>query len=212
MARELFEDAAIRAALAGAAESGEPLSADDDERISDVVVRCVDERGWKKPNPANLLIAVVLARRFATGEMDPSDREAAFAFIEDRSCDDNDPVRRRMRPVRVSEIVPLLRAIESRPDIKAPYEAVRGRKLSRGESFFVSEQEEDEARFPLLRITRDYIIDNALMNRYNDPFNSIKNILGMYASRKIEIIDSNFAIEWLVGVNSKTLIDDRLEG
>ncbi|MEZ5840747.1 MAG: hypothetical protein R3D02_10105 [Hyphomicrobiales bacterium] len=123
LAFALLEDRVVGPIFRRAGIHGD-IGADEEPAISDFVERYVAEQGWEKPDPCNLVIATVLARQLAEGGIARDDRKAQIDFIEDKRCDGLGVYERYSertpKPMKASEIIPILQWVERQEDLKAP--------------------------------------------------------------------------------------------
>ena len=139
IARELFANDTIREIVTRVGVHGD-LTEREEEEIDKAVIDGVERRQWRDPDPANLYIPIALARQFSEGNIDPADAKAALEFITDRRCDEVViGMTSTYKPNRLSELLPIMRALEAREDIKAPFKEVRKRNLAHAERYFEDE-------------------------------------------------------------------------
>ena len=191
--RELFDDESICRILSRVGIHGD-LTESEEERIDSFVIDWVEYRRWKGPDPANLYIPIALSRQFAAGDLDPANATAALEFIADRRCDDVVLARTSTyKPNRLSELLPIMRALERRQDLTGPYEKVRHRTLRRGESYFENEEQASMIHSKVVHFVFQQRFKYALLNRNPNGFERIISLLGLYAGKKIDHLESKYS-------------------
>lgn len=214
IARELFANDAIREIATRVGVHGD-LTEREEEEIDNVVIDGVERRQWKAPDPANLYIPIALVRQFSEGNIDPADDKAALEFIADRRCDGVViGMTNTYKPNRLSELLPIMRALEKREDIKAPYKEVRKRNLAHAEKYFDDESLAKSYHGKASNFVFQQRFKYALLNRNVHGFSQIVALLGPYAEKKINHLDDEAAIDYVLSGNLSIdpqfhVLDDR---
>ena len=214
IARELLADARIRAIIARVGLHGDLTEAEEEE-LDKAVIEGAERRRWQDPHPANLYIPIALARQFSEAAIDPDDTGSALAFIADRRCDDvviGDPST--CKPNRLSELLPIMRALDEQEDIKAPYKALRQKTFRRGQRFFDDEDQAKAYYGRAFHFVNQQRFKYALLNRGHHGFNQVVMLLELFAVRKIDRLDEEEAIAYVLSGNKSNkpmfhVIDDR---
>lgn len=177
------------------------IGANGEAAISNFIVRYVAAQGWGKPDPANLVASTVLARQLAEGSISFDDKERQIAFIEDKRCDGLGVYERYSprtpKPLKASEIIPILQWVEQQEELKAPFKPLRGKTFRQGQNFF---EDEAEGRSALNRITmmpeQMAVHKYGLFNREFQPLHSLMNaVTEHYIMNKLDRYDGAEAIE-----------------
>lgn len=214
IAREMLADGRVRAIIARVGLHGDLTEAEEEE-VDTAVIEGAERRRWQDPHPANLYIPIALARQFAEAAIDPADTRSALAFIADRRCDGvviGKPST--CKPNRLSELLPIMRALDEQEDITAPFKALRQKTFRHGQRFF---EDEDQAKAYYSRASHfvnQQRFKYALLNRSHHGFNQVVTLLELYAVRKIDRLDDEEAIAYVLSGNKSNnpmfhVIDDR---
>ncbi|MEM7778444.1 MAG: hypothetical protein AAF732_22930 [Pseudomonadota bacterium] len=191
------------------------VSTDDERAISDRVEAYAAEHGWEWPDPSNLVISTVLARQMAGGGIARDDEPAALAFIDDKRCDGLGLDDTSRRPLKISEVLPILRQIEANEDLKRPFTALRGTALPPklpSRSYFPDEEDDGSTfYFAIEGFARRLAVQKyALRNRSLQMLSSVKTLANMYARGDIDRFDGREAIDYMVRDSILgRIIDDR---
>ncbi len=175
------------------------IGGDEEATISGFVERYVSEQGWEKPDPANLVTSTVLARQLAEGGIARDDRETQIEFIEDKRCDGLGLLDRK-KPLKASEVIPILHWVERQDDLKASFSKLRGRTFKRGQSFFDSEEEEISAISGVTAVPRQMASHKyGFFNRDHRPLEHlISSITTSYIMCEVDSYDSKDAIDHIL--------------
>ena len=179
------------------------IGEDEEPVISDFVERYVATQGWEKPDPANLVIATVLARQLAEGSIAREDKKAQTEFIEDKRCDGLGTYERYSprtpKPLKASEIIPIIRWIDRQNDVKALAAPLRKKKFRPGEYFF-----DDPKDWSDFSDTLSGFATQAAIHRYGLKNRNIKSLWyyveglnHMYANSEIDKYYGADALEYL---------------
>lgn len=208
LAKELYNNVVTRDVFISRGVHGD-MTSEEEDVVDRFVVNYVEECKWKSPDPRNIIIAIALARNFAENRISISNEEDAVAFIKDRRCEGVIPtIPSTYKKPRLSELLPILAAIENKDDLLAPFKTVRGTTpMVPGGAYFA----EEENRLYISRV-RDFV--KGEMQKYclnnRDPmlFAMINGVIGMYTRMEIEHLCDPMAISWLAS-RALWIIDDR---
>jgi hypothetical protein len=170
------------------------IGAEKESRISDLVEAYVAEKEWEKPDPCNLVAATVLARQLAGGGIAPEDKAAQRAFVDDKRCDGLGMWDRK-RPLKVSEVIPILQWLEQRDELKAPFTKLRNTKEPRrpGQNYF--ESEEEGRRYTTLIEMMPTQMAYSKYGFANRNLSSVGNLIGSLTSYYTECLYGSYDIK-----------------